>query len=188
MSLHWDNIKATKKRRVLRQALKSSRGWAEAGLRCPFWLHKSVSIPFVPVNVNCTEIVCRDKTADPLFFFSFFSKWQKHWEILLKICCLCTKWACNHIDHRGRKCSVLPVNLFMASKKNWILSAFAPWMFRGNCACTKLLSSVSRWASYCWWWHSPRPQSKFTAQQSTASGLFWSWFVWRTQKLEDLLY
>lgn len=118
ISLHWDNIKATKKRRVFRQALKSSRGWAEAGLRRPFWLHKSVSILFVPVNANCTEIVCRDKTADPLFFFFFC-------ESLLKTCCLWTKWACNHIDHRDRKCSVLPFNLFMASEQNWILSALA---------------------------------------------------------------
>lgn len=76
ISLHWDNIKATKKRRVFRQALKSSRGWAEAGLRRPFWLHKSVSILFAKCKLygNCVQ----RQNSWPTFLFFFVRVCWRH--------------------------------------------------------------------------------------------------------------
>lgn len=127
ISLDWDNINDTKKtkdfqagsHRLYNQQLEErSRGGEVMAslLFTQICIHSSC-------YSNCKlygKCVLKQNSWP-----TFCRNWENHREILLKTYCLWVKLACNHIDHRDRKSSVLPFKYFFMAWKQ----------ARGFCQC-----------------------------------------------------
>lgn len=116
----------------------------------------------------------------------FFSKRKKQRSVgfsfcfpFFKTCCVWMKLACNHTDHKERKYSVLPFNPVMAYKQNGILWSGAHKSSEKeivlHTTSTTFHLLVARGSELL------SPVTRFAAEQSTVSGVFWSRVVWITQ-------